>query len=282
MTGRVPRARHRALVQAIRHHDYQYYVLDAPEIPDHEYDLLFRELEALEEEYPELVTPDSPTQRVAGTVADGFSEVRHEAPMLSLQSIHDEGELREFTDRMEREIGRPELEYCLEPKFDGLSVELVYERGTFVRGATRGDGEVGEDITANLRTIRSVPLGLAGGRPPGRLAVRGEAVLPVADFERMNEGTGARRKGPVQEPEKCRRGIPPAAGPGHRRLAAARALRVRHPGLGGSGTSGPRHSVGSPADTRRLWVPGGARVRAETGGGGRPAACLVGGGTGPR
>ena len=186
-TPRSPAERRRELVEAIRNHDHRYYVLDAPEISDADYDVLFRKLEGLERDHPELATPDSPTQRVGGAVAEGFPEVRHLAPMLSLQSIHDESELREFTDRMDREIGRESLEYCLEPKFDGLSVELVYEGGVFQRGATRGNGQVGEDITGNLRTIRSLPLRLAGDRAPERLAVRGEVVLPAADFEAMNE-----------------------------------------------------------------------------------------------
>lgn len=200
------RERYRELVERIRHHDHRYYVLDAPAIDDHEYDALFRELEALEREHPDLVTPDSPTQRVGGAVADGFVEVRHEAPMLSLQSIHEESELREFTDRMAREIGREDLDYCLEPKFDGLSVELVYEGGLFVRGATRGNGAVGEDITTNLRTIRSLPLRLGGDGTPRRLSVRGEAVLPVADFERMNEGLERAGKDTFKNPRNAAAG----------------------------------------------------------------------------
>jgi DNA ligase (NAD+) len=201
-----PSERHRELVERIRHHDHRYYVLDAPEIDDHDYDALFRELEELERERPDLATPDSPTQRVGGAVAEGFPEVRHEAPMLSLQSIHDESELREFTDRMEREIGREDLDYCLEPKFDGLSVELVYEGGLFVRGATRGNGAVGEDITTNLRTIRSLPLRLGGEATPRRLAVRGEAVLPVAAFERMNESLERAGKDTFKNPRNAAAG----------------------------------------------------------------------------
>lgn len=182
------RKRHEQLVEQISDHDHRYYLLDAPEIDDHEYDALFRELEGLERDHPELVTPDSPSQCVGGAVAERFPEVPHEAPMLSLQSIHDETELREFTDRMEREIGRRNLEYCLEPKFDGLSVELVYKQGEFVRGATRGNGEVGEDITSNLKMIRRrfLPNKLEQSSVPQRLAVRGEAVMPVASFERLN------------------------------------------------------------------------------------------------
>lgn len=221
--ARSPAGRHRELVEAIRHHDHRYYVLDAPEIADHEYDALFRELEGLERDHPELVTPDSPTRRVGGAVADGFPEVRHEAPMLSLQSIHDETELREFTDRMEREIGRDDLDYCLEPKFDGLSVELVYEDGRFVRGATRGNGTIGEDITANLRTIRSLPLRLAGDETPRRLAVRGEAVLPVADFGRMNESLERAGKDTFKNPRNAAAGSLRQLDPA---VAAARPLAL--------------------------------------------------------
>lgn len=222
-TAPSPSGRHRALVEAIRHHDHRYYVLDAPEIDDHEYDALFRELEELERDHPELVTPDSPTRRVGGAVAEGFPEVRHEAPMLSLQSIHDEAELREFTDRMEREVGRDDLDYCLEPKFDGLSVELVYEHGRFLRGATRGNGTVGEDITANLRTIRSLPLRLARDGSPARLAVRGEAVLPVADFERMNDGLARAGKDTFKNPRNAAAGSLRQLDPA---VAAARPLAL--------------------------------------------------------
>lgn len=180
------RERYRALVEAVEHHDRAYHLRDAPEISDAEYDRLFRELLDFEREHPTLADPNSPTQRVAGGVAEGFAEVAHLQPLLSLQSVLEEAEVREFTDRVEREIGREGITYCLEPKFDGLSVELVYEDGAFRSGSTRGDGRVGEDITPNLRTIRSLPLRLAGEAAPERLAVRGEVVLPVADFREMN------------------------------------------------------------------------------------------------
>lgn len=180
------RERYRALRAEVERHDRAYHLHDAPEISDAEYDRLFRELAALEREHPELADPNSPTQRVAGGVAEGFPEVRHLRPLLSLQSVLEEEQVREFTDRMEREIGRTEIAWCLEPKFDGLSVELVYEKGAFRRGSTRGDGRVGEDISGNLRTIRSLPLHLAGEGAPDTLSVRGEAVLPVAGFEEMN------------------------------------------------------------------------------------------------
>lgn len=181
-----PGERYRALRAEVERHDRAYHLHDAPEIGDAEYDRLFRELESLEREHPDLADPNSPTQRVAGGVAEGFPEVRHLQPLLSLQSVLEEEEVRDFTDRMEREIGREEIAWCLEPKFDGLSVELVYEKGAFRRGSTRGDGRVGEDLTGNLRTIRSLPLRLAGEGAPGILSVRGEAVLPVAGFAEMN------------------------------------------------------------------------------------------------
>ena len=200
------RARHDELAERIRSHDHRYYVLDDPEIEDIDYDRLFRELEALEQEYPGLVTPDSPTQRVGGGIADAFPEVEHIAPLLSLDSIQEEAELREFCKRMEREIGRASIEYSLEPKYDGLSVELVYETGVFIRGSTRGNGRIGEDITANLRTIRSLPLRLAGKNVPERLAVRGEAVFPIADFERMNRELAAEGKEPFKNPRNAAAG----------------------------------------------------------------------------
>ena len=200
------RARHADLAERIRHHDHRYHVLDAPEIEDADYDRLFRALEKLERTYPALATPDSPTRRVGGGVADAFAEVEHVAPLLSLDSIHDEADLHEFCKRMEREIGRESIEYSLEPKYDGLSVELVYEAGVFVRGSTRGNGRTGEDITANLRTIRSLPLRLAGEAVPGRLAVRGEAVFPIADFDRMNRELAAEGKEPFKNPRNAAAG----------------------------------------------------------------------------
>ena len=200
------RARHEELAERIRHHDHRYYVLDDPVIEDSEYDRLLRELETLEEAHPALVTPDSPTQRVGGGVADAFAEVEHIVPLLSLDSIHEESELREFCRRTERELGMTSVEYSLEPKYDGLSVELVYESGVFIRGSTRGNGRIGEDITANLRTIGSLPLRLAGENVPERLAVRGEAVFPVADFERMNRALAAEGKEPFKNPRNAAAG----------------------------------------------------------------------------
>ena len=200
------RANHEDLAERIRYHDHRYYVLDDPRLEDAEYDRLFRQLLDLEETHPSLATPDSPTQRVGGGVSDAFAEVEHVAPLLSLDSIQDEEELREFCNRMVRELGRESVEYSLEPKYDGLSVELVYDQGVFSRGSTRGNGRTGEDITTNLRTIGSLPLRLTGPDVPERLAVRGEAVFPIADFERMNRELAAQGKEPFKNPRNAAAG----------------------------------------------------------------------------
>ncbi|MCI0673530.1 MAG: NAD-dependent DNA ligase LigA, partial [Myxococcaceae bacterium] len=149
----------------IRFHDHRYYVLDAPVVSDAEYDALMRELKALETEFPELVTPDSPTQRVGGRPSVLFAPVRHRLPMLSLDNAFTEAEVRAWAERVERRVG-PEATYFCELKIDGLAVSLTYERGVLTRAATRGDGFVGEDVTANLRTLRTVPMRLSGERLP--------------------------------------------------------------------------------------------------------------------
>lgn len=174
------------LKSQIRHHDHLYYVKDRPEISDGEYDRLFRELADLEQAYPELVTSDSPTQRVGASPLAELGKVRHERPMLSLDSLVNIEEVLAFDQRMKRELSIDRVEYTVEPKFDGLSVELVYDHGTFVRGSTRGDGNVGEDITVNLRTIRSLPLQLQAGTYPDHLAVRGEVYMRLIDFHALN------------------------------------------------------------------------------------------------
>ena len=176
------------LRREIRHHDYLYYVKSVPEVSDAQYDALMRELLALEREHPDLITSDSPSQRVAGAVQEGFGEVVHLAPMLSLESAMEESEVREFDKRVRKGLGGASFEYVAEPKFDGLSVELIYVDGTFERGSTRGDGQVGEDVTPNLRTIRSLPLRLrTKPRPaPGTIAIRAEAIIRLSDFESLN------------------------------------------------------------------------------------------------
>ena len=180
-------ARLSALRDQIRHHDYLYYVKDRPEISDSQYDRLFRELVELEQAHPDLVTPDSPSQRVGAAPLQELVKVPHEQPMLSLDSIVEAGEIQAFDQRMKRELETLSLEYSAEPKFDGLSVELVYDHGLFVRGATRGDGTTGEDVTLNLRTIRSLPLQLhAQSGFPDHLVVRGEVYMRLDDFQALN------------------------------------------------------------------------------------------------
>lgn len=176
-----------ALRKEIRQHDSLYYVKDRPEISDTEYDRLFRELVDLEAAHPEFITPDSPTQRVGAPPLDELQKTVHEKPMLSLDSILDAEEVRAFDARMKRELGVDAVTYTAEPKFDGLSVELVYDQGRFVRGATRGDGTTGEDVTINLRTIRALPLQLQGPRDlPHHLVVRGEVYMRLDDFQALN------------------------------------------------------------------------------------------------
>ena len=176
-------------------HNYRYYVLDQPSIPDAEYDRLFRQLQALEAEHPTLVTADSPTQRVGGTALSAFGEVKHEVPMLSLGNAFEEADLLDFDRRVHDGLDLPagdlfgggaEVEYCCEPKLDGLAVSLLYEHGLLVRGATRGDGSTGEDISTNVRTIRNVPLKLHGEGWPSVLEVRGEVFMSKSGFEALN------------------------------------------------------------------------------------------------
>jgi DNA ligase (NAD+) len=210
------------LRERIRHHNYRYHVLDDPEVSDEVYDDLVTELRALEEAHPELVTPDSPTQRVGGAPMSGFDTARHARPMLSLDSSAKEDDLRAFDQRLRKAIAGlgadpDDLRYSLEPKIDGLSIELVYERGVLVRAVTRGDGVTGEVITPNVRTIRAVPLRLrdADRAVPATLAVRGEIFLPLEVFDDVNE-------------ELINQGKPPFANP---RNAAAGSVRQLAPSL---------------------------------------------------
>jgi DNA ligase (NAD+) len=186
------RERADALRELLHHHAHRYYVLDTPEIPDAEYDKLFRELQELEEKHPELLTPDSPTQRVGGKVLEGFAKVRHKVPMLSIRTETDieASGARAFDARVRRELGlaesAPPIEYVAELKFDGLALNLRYENGVLVQAATRGDGEIGEDVTQNIRTIGQIPLRLPQDAPPV-LEVRGEVYMRRDDFEKLNE-----------------------------------------------------------------------------------------------
>jgi DNA ligase (NAD+) len=177
----------------IAQHDYRYYVLDDPQIPDADYDRLLQELRALEAAQPALITPDSPTQRVAGTPSGAFGAVVHQLPMLSLDNAFSEEELRAFDRRIHERLGRSgDLDYVAEPKLDGLAISVVYRDGLLLRAATRGDGVTGEDVTANVRTIRAVPQRLRGAAP-ALLEARGEVFMPIAGFERMN--AAARERG---------------------------------------------------------------------------------------
>jgi DNA ligase (NAD+) len=180
-------ARLNALKGEIRRHDYLYYVKDRPEISDSQYDCLFRELIELEQAHPDLVTADSPSQRVGAPPLEELVKVPHEQPMLSLDSIVDQSDVLTFDQRMKRELEIPSVEYSAEPKFDGLSVELRYDHGVFTRGATRGDGTTGEDVTVNLRTVRSLPLQLqVQFNLPDHLVVRGEIYMRLDDFQALN------------------------------------------------------------------------------------------------
>ncbi len=186
-------------------HSYRYHVLDDPEVSDAEYDDLIKELRALEERFPELVTPDSPTQRVGATPADLFAPVEHRTPMLSLDNAFSREELEAWAARVERGVGSGARDSC-ELKIDGVAVALTYEGGVLTKGATRGDGRIGEDITANVRTVRSVPQRLQLADPPAYLEVRGEIYLPVKAFERLNEELLAAEKRPFANPRNAAAG----------------------------------------------------------------------------
>ncbi len=217
-------------------------MLDDPEVSDAEYDDLMKELRALEERFPELVTPDSPTQRVGGTPADLFAPVEHRTPMLSLDNAFSREEIEAWAARVERGVGSG-ASYSCELKIDGVAVALTYEDGVLTKGATRGDGRIGEDITANVRTVRSVPQRLQLKDPPAYLEVRGEIYLPVKAFERAERGAARRREAAVREPAQRRGGLAPPEGPEDHRLAtAARCSCTRSGTRRGSGSTRTRAS----------------------------------------
>ncbi len=215
------KARVMELVRTISHHDEKYYVEDSPEITDREYDLLMNELKALEAEHPELVQPDSPTQRVSGRPVDEFPQVEHKAAMLSLDNCYSAEELREFDSRVRKWLGEEQVRYVVEPKIDGLGIALFYQDGALLRGATRGDGRVGEDVTSNIRTIRSIPLKL---RPEGGLRtaeVRGEVYMSVKGLLRLNEEREAAGEAPFANARNAAAGSIRQLDP---RVAASRPL----------------------------------------------------------
>jgi len=214
-----PAARAAELRRLVEHHNYRYHVLDDPEIPDGAYDVLYDELSAIEADHPELVTPDSPTQRVGGTPAGGFTKVDHLQPMGSLEKVTTAEALEKWAADVRKRLGTDEpVAYVIEPKIDGSAISLVYEQGSFVRGATRGDGTRGEDVTRNLRTVTSVPLRVRtdeGEAPPSLLEVRGEIYFPLSGFARFNDAQAAAGKKPAPNP----------------RNAAAGSLRQLDPGI---------------------------------------------------
>ncbi|HTM28920.1 MAG TPA: NAD-dependent DNA ligase LigA, partial [Rhodanobacter sp.] len=202
-------ARAAALRARIEQANYRYHVLDDADITDAEYDRLMRELEALEADYPELASPESPTRKVGARAQGGFAEVRHAIPMLSLGNAFEQDgdtererfrEVAEFERRIEQTTKRTEPVFSVEPKLDGLAISLRYEHGVFVQGATRGDGETGEDVTANLRTVRAIPLHLRGKGWPEVLEVRGEVIMLHKDFEAFNEHARKHGEKPLANP----------------------------------------------------------------------------------
>ncbi|MBI3183601.1 MAG: NAD-dependent DNA ligase LigA [Myxococcales bacterium] len=209
------------LHREIGYHDHRYYTLDDPVISDAAYDRLMRELVELEEQFPDLVTADSPTRRVSGLPADRFEKVVHRLPMLSLANAFDDQEISEFDERVRKALGTAEVEYVCEPKLDGLAVELIYEGGRLSKAATRGDGEVGEEVTQNLRTVKNVPLELAG-QAPRYLEVRGEVFIRKADFLRLNQKREEAGEPPFVNPRNSAAGSLRQLDP---RVTASRPLR---------------------------------------------------------
>ena len=214
------------LRRQLEQHNRLYYVLDAPTISDAEYDALFRELQRLEEQYPKLVSPDSPTQRVGGAALDKFSSVTHRLPMLSLENATNATEIRDFDLRVKKNLGLPaegRISYVCEPKMDGLAVELVYADGLLTVASTRGDGVTGEDVTENIRTIRSLPLRLSGDRIPRLLEVRGEVFLSLDAFQRINAEKEENGEAPFANPRNAAAGSLRQLDP---RITARRPLSV--------------------------------------------------------
>jgi DNA ligase (NAD+) len=221
------RIRAEELRAQIEHHNYQYFVLSAPEVSDSEYDALMRELADIERRHPELLTPDSPTQRVGESRSILFAPARHSARLLSLDNAFGDEELDAWHDRVVKGLGREPTFVC-EPKIDGVSIAVAYEKGRYVRGATRGDGAIGEDVTPNVRTIRAVPARLRTGDPPAWLEVRGEVFLRVADFERVNAELGEGRKTLFANPRNATAGTLRQKDPA---VTASRPLSVYFHGL---------------------------------------------------
>jgi DNA ligase (NAD+) len=258
--GSKEQARLLELREQLTLHNRLYHVLDSPQISDAEYDRLFREALEIESRHPEWVTPDSPTQRVGGAPAAGFRTVEHAIPMLSLDNATSDEELLAFDARVRRYLGTSEaLVYTAEPKYDGVAVELVYESGLLALGSTRGDGRTGEDVTHNLRTVRTIPLRLAGGHVPALLEVRGEVLMPLAEFARHNDERRAQGLEVFANPRNSTAGTLRQLDP---RIAAARPLELFVYGIGRgeqelgastqSGLVARLRELGFRVDTRRV------------------------------
>lgn len=247
----------------IAHHNYAYYVLAAPEVSDAEFDCLLRELDQIEHTYPELLVPDSPTQRVGESPSDLFAPVRHSEPLLSLDNAFSLEDLNAWHERLVKALGRAPRFVC-EPKIDGVSIAVTYEKGRYTRGATRGDGRVGEDVTANVRTIRAVPSRLRTDAPPVHLEVRGEVFLRVADFEKLNQELGSARKTLFANPRNATAGTLRQKNPV---ITAARPLSIYFHGL----VRIEGRSLGSYSETLGYLKSVGLRVHPEA----RPAATLA-------
>lgn len=217
------------LRREIRCHDHHYYVLDDPQIPDADYDRLFRQLRKLEEQHPALVTADSPTRRVGGAPAEGFAELRHGAPMLSLNNAFDAEEIEAFDKRVREMLREDAIEFVVEPKLDGVAVNILYRDGLLQRAATRGNGAVGENVTANIRTLHTVPLRLLAEKPPALVEVRGEVIMTHDGFNRLNEGQRKAGEKPYVNPRNAAAGSLRQLDP---RITARRPLEIYFYGLG--------------------------------------------------
>jgi DNA ligase (NAD+) len=243
--------RHAELARDLDDHAYRYYVLDRPTVSDAEYDALMRELEQIEERYPSLRTPDSPTQKVAGTISTLFTPVEHLERMMSLDNCFSDDELAEWARRAEREVGN-EAEYLCELKIDGLAVDLVYENGRLVRGATRGDGRTGEDVTPNLRALDTVPSKLVGAGVPELLEVRGEVFFPTAGFAELNASLVEAGKAPFANPRNAAAGSLRQKDP---RVTASRPLRMLVHGIGARRGLDPARQSEAYERLRELGLP---------------------------
>src|ERR1043166_2334885 len=242
------KARHAELVEEIRQHDHAYYVLAQPTIGDQQYDRLYRELIDLEAQFPQLITPDSPTQRVGGEPLKAFKPVQHLQPMLSLDNTYSQEELREFVNRVQRLLPNEKLEWTVEPKVDGVAINLRYEKGAFTCGATRGDGTTGDDITPNLRTIRSIPARLRGKDAPELLEVRGEVYLTKTGFEKLNAERKAKGEETFANPRNAAAGSLKQL---DSRLAAKRPL---HSVIYGLGRVDARRDLPQKHDEALTWL----------------------------